>query len=508
MGALLGWLLYVVNFSGSVAMFVEEIKVWEDPIQRATAAQVVPLQPIIDALVREVNGPLEFIEVTRPSPGNALYQLRARYTHAEESHTLNRYYSIDTGIQEEPRAGDGVALWLKNFHRYLAIEPKSLGRALVGLTGVYMLALILTGVVVHRRILRDLLKVRWSRSLSVKWKDLHNATGLWTLPFAVVIAFSGIMVGAIVLFGGVAALSLSASNPENLEKLENLLADHRVDKSLHGPMPMVSADVAMANVAKMDGFAPLGVSIQRYGDRNAAYAVLASSRLDLAYLAPVPIDAVSGEPVVGGYTPIVEGLPDSVATRIFSAMTPLHYGLYGNTTLKLLYYFLGLAVSICVVVGMLLYFEKRLDGPTGHFSHRTYHWLAVINAGILAGLPLATVLIFYLDRLLFNVGDTRYAIVGIGFFAAWVACTVYCLWLQNARQGARHIMLLTVVLGLTLPVFDLATVGSGSANPAVMVIHGVILSSAAGLLLYLRSSPSDPKTAMVTGRPGTDTLEN
>ncbi|MEM6484448.1 MAG: PepSY-associated TM helix domain-containing protein [Pseudomonadota bacterium] len=482
MGAVFGWLLYLVNFSGSVAMFVDEIRVWEEPAARRTINSSVPMQTVIDAFISDLRAPLDFIEVTLPSPGSSYYELRARYGTGDDLKNETRRYAIDTGVPVSGRGGEGVALWLQQLHRYLAIEPKIIGRTLVGLTGVYMLVLILSGIVTHQKIARDLFKIRWTRSLHVKWRDLHNATGLWTLPFAIVIAFSGIMVGTPPLMAVVAGLPMTGGD---ISRLEAMLGRSEEPSRSGVNLSMVSADHAMKEVAAATDFVPAGVRIQRYGDRNAAYWVLADSPREMLYLSNVPVNAATGAVEMERYAPLTEGIPESVAGRVFAASTPLHYGLFGPLALNVLYYLLGMAVSVCIAVGMLIYFERRLGGSTGHFSQRTYKRLSLVNAGLVAGLPMVTLLMFYLDRILMSAGESRYVVLAISFVALWFSCVIYALICRIARVVARRLMGLTLLLAIFLPAFDYLTLGRGVANEAVLLIHGLAVFSGLCLLVYL-----------------------
>ncbi|MEM8982999.1 MAG: PepSY-associated TM helix domain-containing protein [Pseudomonadota bacterium] len=481
MGAVLGWLLYLVNFSGSVAMFVDEFRIWEEPAARTAVSHTVGVQRVIDTFVVETKQPIHFIEVLQPYPGNRYYMLRARFGEQDPT-TVSYSYDAETGARVSRREGDGVSLWLQQLHRYLAIEPKIIGRILVGLSGVYMLVLILSGIVTHQKIVRDLFKIRWRRATRTKMRDLHNATGLWTLPFALVIAFTGIMVGAPPLMAVVAGVPMTGGD---IEKLETILAPSNDPENWGDPAASVSADIAMQTVADTTDLSPIGVRIERYGHQNTAFTVLADSPGELLYVSYVPVNALTGAVDSASYGRSIDGLPKSVAARVFFASSPLHYGRFGPVTLKVLYYVLGMMISLCIAYGMLIYFERRLDGSVGHLSRRTYQRLSLVNAGFLAGLPVVTLVMFYLDRLLLNAGETRYTALALCFFSGWLACLIYAFLDKNPRRAGRNLMATAAGLAVFLPVFDLLTASVGFANTAVLVVHGVAAVSGVGLAWYL-----------------------
>ncbi|MEM8703329.1 MAG: PepSY-associated TM helix domain-containing protein, partial [Pseudomonadota bacterium] len=72
-------------------------------------------------------------------------------------------------------------------------------RILVGLVGIAFLLLILTGIVAHTKFTKELFTLRYLKSVRLKWQDSHKVMGLWTSPFAAMIALTGAFLGVIAL---------------------------------------------------------------------------------------------------------------------------------------------------------------------------------------------------------------------------------------------------------------------------------------------------------------------
>ena len=81
-------------------------------------------------------------------------------------------------------------------HFRLHLEWKNLGTWIVGLAALVMLAALVSGVVMHRRIFRELFTFRPNKQTRRSTLDLHNLTGVVALPFHFVFAFSGLVVFA------------------------------------------------------------------------------------------------------------------------------------------------------------------------------------------------------------------------------------------------------------------------------------------------------------------------
>src|SRR5690606_37794676 len=96
--------------------------------------------------------------------------------------------------------------FLIRLHIYLHL-PSTLGFTLVGIAGVRLTALIMSGFLAHRRIFRDAFSLRWNRSPRLAQADLHNRLSVWASPFHLAIAVTGAFIGlSIVLIFLVAQL--------------------------------------------------------------------------------------------------------------------------------------------------------------------------------------------------------------------------------------------------------------------------------------------------------------
>jgi uncharacterized iron-regulated membrane protein len=69
------------------------------------------------------------------------------------------------------------------------------GLWVVGIAGMAMLVALLSGVITHRRIFKDFFTFR-ARKGQRSWLDAHNAVAVLTLPFQIMIAYTGIAISA------------------------------------------------------------------------------------------------------------------------------------------------------------------------------------------------------------------------------------------------------------------------------------------------------------------------
>lgn len=88
----------------------------------------------------------------------------------------------------------GATEFIFPFHYTLNIELMNLGEWIVGLASMAMLALCITGVIIHRKIFVDFFTFRPHANPRRMLLDLHNISGVLGLPFHVILTFSGLVI--------------------------------------------------------------------------------------------------------------------------------------------------------------------------------------------------------------------------------------------------------------------------------------------------------------------------
>src|SRR5262249_45303651 len=88
----------------------------------------------------------------------------------------------------------GATRFFFPFHYMLHINAWNIGTWLVGLAGMAILVMCVTGVVIHRRIIADFFTIRRSRQPQRLLLDIHNTAGTLGLVFYFVMAFSGLVI--------------------------------------------------------------------------------------------------------------------------------------------------------------------------------------------------------------------------------------------------------------------------------------------------------------------------
>ncbi|MEM8767076.1 MAG: PepSY-associated TM helix domain-containing protein [Pseudomonadota bacterium] len=497
-GVVLGWFLFTVCLSGTLAVLHPEINLWADPAVRGTThGELAEPIDVLDNYItaHEAEGELDNFFIWLPKDTQPYYQVSGRIMDADGNaeFQLDRFHA-ETGAPIAAKE-DGLAYWVLNLHRHLMFD-RTIGRALVGISGIYMMVLILTGILVHRKILREMFTVRWTRSVHLKWKDAHNALGIWTLPFSTMIAFTGAFLGVVVIVLPVVAFTAFKGDQE--AAIEIIIGETSTPSGVEAPMqPALPAIRAM----RSEGLNPERLGVHHWGNDNAEYHVYATTEDALVTYAEVQVNAVTGARKTLDLTS--DAYPDTVSGRVLAALTPLHYGTYGGLPLKILYYALGLGLSFMVALGMLVWVERRLNGPIGNRSDAYYRTISRLNGGIMTGLGLAYAMAFYASRLA-DPEQVNLDLIGTVFLGTWIAAAGYALTRKDARRATVVLLGLTGIACVGLPVLDLLE--GAPLTAATLTVNGLAFATGATLVTAAwrmrRRSAELPALATQLQQPG------
>ena len=452
-GLVLGLLLYVVCFSGVVALFEIEIGPWERTDTRP------PPVPVAAALDRAVAEGIVGAEEGLRAGGSLTVLLPDRYRPAisvqpsigEDGPATVRRYNPATGQEmvEDSRAG---ALLLRHLHTDLLL-PAPWGRYLVGGLGVVMLVSVITGALLHRKMIVEAFTLRLARSRRLAWTDAHKIIGLWGLPFHAVLALTGAVLG----FAGLVLIpaALTSFRGDAGAALDALGSVRAQPAGIAAPMVPLS-DLLDRAQAALPGMAPEVVVFQAYGDAEAVLEVFGNRPGALVYYPSVTLRGVDGAVLA-----VTDWSGEGIGRQLYAMVTPLHYASYGGLALKLLYAILGAGTCFLAVSGLHIWRAR-------HRGHRP--GLDRLATAVFHGLPLATLGLLVASRLLPRSVAGDEAAMMAGFLALWAACAAWP-WVRGAAPAARDLGMGTAVLLLACP---LVTMLAGGGTPWTLVANDAI----------------------------------
>jgi len=339
-------LIYLVCFSGTVAVFAREFQRWERP-EMAPIASVAPHaveRAASEAIARGVN--VEHVFISAPSPDYP------RLVVTLDDDGPNRSWLADA---QGSLVGPGQTPWtdfLAALHINLHL-PRSWGEFIVGLTGVALLSSLISGVLAHPRIFKDAFHLRWGGSRRLQEADLHNRVGVWALPFHVVVSTTGALLGLTTVIAGVLALAVFQGDVEKAYSL--FLPPHPKDDPRPALAPPRIAYAAEQALSRSPGGRLSFIGLEHPTERGAGVIVNVAQTGRLAAVDTFAFDGA------GRLTSAERVDEAALGVKILNSLGVLHFGWFGGGPIKVAYGLLGLALCALTSSGVAIWLARRRD---------------------------------------------------------------------------------------------------------------------------------------------------
>jgi uncharacterized iron-regulated membrane protein len=349
-GLAAGLLLVLSGLTGSLIVFREEIEEFMYPelLEAVVRDDQVPLQAVLDAAT-EVYPRDKLLSIRMPRTPQQTYLLKMN-----GPHDLFVYADPYTGVLlGSHRQDDTFIGWIALVHTELLIGER--GKNILGVSALLLVCMIVTGFFLWwppggkerngraRKILRG-----FKIGLSGPWKkvmfDTHRAIGIYTSIFLLIVAFTGV---SLVFNKAVAELAnlLTASPPRPVPPVSVAIGTGRempsVDELLH------KADRVLPGAATWINFpqtpqAPLVI-------RKKLPEELHPNGRSFVYF-----DQYSGEVLF-----VEKGPAAPVGTRIYNTFYPIHTGVIGGSSTRVLQVMVGFSPLVLLVTGYLMWRNRK-----------------------------------------------------------------------------------------------------------------------------------------------------
>ncbi|MEG3086654.1 PepSY-associated TM helix domain-containing protein [Sphingomonas sp. PB4P5] len=340
-GLLAGALLYIVCLTGTLIVFDEEWQRIEQPrAPEMTAIAPGAVQAAIATVLASERGKKPTTHLFIELPSSALPRTTITTDHQARQ--------IDAAGRVAMPHESAWAEFLLELHYALTL-PATVGLAVVGLLGVMMLALSVTGVLALPRIFRDAFRLRARQSGGVALSDWHNRLAVWTLPFGLAIALTGAAIG----LGALAAQGIATYTGEKtLQVFEPIFGGEHPADARAAPL----ADMATAlrtMTARFPDTRPYFITLHDPGTAGQHIQIVAAHRHRLIYGDSYNFDA-------RGRYQGKSGLSDgAIGQQVAASNYPLHFGNFGGLPVKIVYCVFGIALTVVTATGTWIWLGKR-----------------------------------------------------------------------------------------------------------------------------------------------------
>jgi uncharacterized iron-regulated membrane protein len=462
-------LLFFIFLTGTLGYVNYEIDRWMKP--ELPLASVPPpiteLLPLaIDYLSVHGSG-AESWQISFPGGrASSGFEVRWRAYPKEGSSRGKRSHEIlnvKTGIPVDDinvrETGGGQLLY--RLHYRLHYMPTVVAYWLVGIAAMFMLMAIISGIIIHKKIFKDLFTFRPKKGQR-SWLDGHNVLSVTALPFHLMITYSGLVylmftylpLGPDIIYG-----------PEN--------RDLFFEEAFDGDAPPLNNDLSFADPKLI---LPMLADAERHwGENNISFISVdnpgqARSKVTIYPQESGIIERFADNLVFRGDTgEQISGDGSEYAVLTNGVLVGLHEGLFAGPFLRVLFVLSGLAGTAMIGTGLLLWSTKRkmklVKSGGGHLGVALVDRL---NLGTIVGLPIAIAVYFWANRIIPVGIEGRLEWEVNALFIAWACMVVYPAWRPLERAWVEMLYLAAGAYGF-LPLVNLFT---SDRHLGVTLLHG------------------------------------
>lgn len=462
-----GWVLFVIFLTGTLGVFDEAITHWMKPEK----AQEVEVSTTPEQRGQAVRHAQAYVEKVAPKghfwsiglPNKAEPGIRVFWEDEQEKFQSAK---LDTATGAEiPKTADRETEGGHHFvHMHYEFQAGMAGVWLVGFFTMAMLVALVSGIVIHKRIFKDFFTFR-PRKGQRSWLDAHNAVAVLTLPFQLMIAYTGL----VVFYATYMPAGIQGHYRQNSAPMEaffsDLLSTPKHRDETHIAAPVVSLDKLLAQAETQLGRQASFLVVEHPGDTSASVRVFGpfdEGDGEKSLLTPsggrMDFDGVTGETLDVQMPRTTRGGDAQMVQR---TMRTLHEATFGGYAVKWLYFLCGLAGTAMMATGSILFMVKRRQKSLHEFGKQTprvYRLIDVLNVAVIAGLSVACIAFMWGNRLIPLGIEHRLQWEKAAFFAVWALMLLHAA-LRPVHKAWQEQLALAAVLCVALPLLNAATTG-------------------------------------------------
>ncbi|MET0355648.1 MAG: PepSY-associated TM helix domain-containing protein [Cellvibrio sp.] len=454
-GLSVGWILFFVFLTGTAGYFDTEIDRWmkpELPVDQASVTEAVLIaQKRLEEKASTADRWLINPPINRDTPNLRIFWQNPPTEKGGRGKNENEILNSTTGEQVTARStGGGQTLY--RMHYALHYLPNDIAYWIVGFCSMFMFVAIITGIIIHKKIFKDFFTFR-PRKGQRSWLDMHNVLSVTSLPFHIMITYSGLLFFAFTYMPLIVSSSYGTGEENQRAFFDELFEEEKKIERTNSPASLASLTALVAIAEERWGKQQVRyLEVTNPGDETARVTLGREFSSPLRNTSELIFNGVTGE-LIREKNPAT-----SMPLTIRDTFLGLHEGLFADTVLRWLYFLSGLLGTAMIATGMILWTVKRrpqqLKQATGpDFGHRLVESL---NLGTIVGLPIAIAAYFWANRLLPIDFAARKDWEINSLFIVWLIALVYPLvrpimraWTEQLWFAATAFCLLPVLNAFT-----------------------------------------------------------
>lgn len=461
-GIVLGMLLYAVIFTGTVAVVADEIGEWSNSnspqnflltsdvnatVSRLAAQTQQEYRDEISVYESHRQQLVYFFHTHKQNPSGEMDEFGIQYLVNPEGKVLAQQEGFGSELFAKDDS-NALSRFLVAIHTELHI-PAPWGLILTGILGLAMLVAAVSGFMMHRHLFSDMFAIRKQRDGRSLKRDSHTVAGTWSIPFAILLAFTGSFFSFATAFGLPAMAAVAFGGDQ--EAMMYTLVGEQQNKS-EAPLQSANLNAMIADSVERHSSVPYFVMISHWGTESASLAAFFMPNEGKVGFDQLVYDATNGDFVE--YKPQIGTVP-SAASAILSLIYPIHFGTFAGLMSKIIWISLGVAACYVTITGLQLYAFRNEKGES------SWRWFSRMCIWGFYGLPLCSLscaIGFFLSG---AMGLNQSNWTPLSFIFAATIISALCLIVKNLNQLKQLLLAGNALFCLVLPMLRYTSSGVG-----------------------------------------------
>ncbi|MHB1179189.1 MAG: PepSY-associated TM helix domain-containing protein [Daejeonella sp.] len=325
-GLIAGLFILLMGVTGSILVFHEELEAFEYRKEWTVEnEQAVSIDRALKTVIEKY--PAWDIRLQRFSSNpthTLIFQLRR-----PEARLIIFVHPSQGNIIKMMDQQDSIVYWILKLH--YSLHSGIMGESLILLVGLTFILSLVTGLIIYRKALLDILTFK-TRFLKKKKRSLvsslHRYVGVWALIFNLLIVLTGTVISFEIVKSGLKSKSASTTLPDT-------------------PKIDISVDEILTELQlKQPDFNP---SYIRFPTLTGNPIIIAGRVTDEAILYSKFYNTVSVDPASGEMSALL------ITKSLSSLMRGIHFVEYGDLWIKLFFCLVGISGPVLSISGFLLW---------------------------------------------------------------------------------------------------------------------------------------------------------
>ncbi|QKF73076.1 PepSY domain-containing membrane protein [Aliarcobacter faecis] len=457
---IVGWAIFFILVTGTLSFFNYDLTRWLEPerpleINLLQKPQDKQIEAMFDFLSKESQEAKEWYiklpHIKNQTPNGAS---RTEIVARSSTNWAKYWYfdplTLEEVKQTEVRQTEGGELFIDLHHKFYYID-ETLGIILTGFLAFFTLVAVVSGVIIHKKVFKDFFTFRANKKQR-SWIDMHNITGIITLPFVLMIFYTGLV------YYSPHYVTIPYKMIEDKKEQRKDEKQALLDNS---SLPIMEKPTA--NIENM-----IREAEKKYGIGNIAYIEVGKNNTQGLYIELKPpfgseltrsesddtvmrFSGVSGEKleITNEY---------STGTKLFRSLVSLHEAWFASYPLRWLYFICGVLACIMTATGMILYTVKRKEKFERESDKKSLVLEIVerLNIGMIVGLLVGISAFFIANRTLsVNMADRAEWEVNI-LFLTWAFMIAFAFFRPIKKAWIESLYIASISLAF-IPILNYFT---------------------------------------------------